>query len=91
MMRSKGVRDKDRASSVLGTSIPTANAHKTAKMTIPLWCSFTLNNILLTKGSELWYKGEILQDERSSKCELTKRKLVGLTGRKQILHKRWAR
>lgn len=65
---SRGVRDENRVSSVLGKSLPTV-AHVTAKTRPPRW-STTFNNILLSEGDETWHKKKILRDERSIKWEL---------------------
>lgn len=66
-VRRRGVRDGDRVSSVPEMSTPIVATHRIVRTIRPPWWSPTLKNILLTKGSEPLYKGEILRDGRLSK------------------------
>lgn len=85
------MRDGNRVSGVLGTSTPTVDTCRVARTIKPSHWTPTLNNILLTKGSDPQYKGKILQNERSSKWESVEKKLTRLPRRKRRLHKRWIR
>lgn len=70
MVRSRGVRQGSRASSVSGTSTPTVDPRRVAKMIKPLRWTPTLIYILLTEGGKPWKNNKILQDGRSNKWKL---------------------